>query len=534
MAHISLSPPTNSGTFAPLTKFLDRTTKDGPIPVINFCIGSHYNAKVGGELTIDSTGDLASSSVTTTSSKLEIAADANTGSVTKSASFASFMYFYPGVRIVGHLELQDATDPTVNEQIQYVFSDLATNDVIWFTLNTGVSNPQLLVRETHDGVNTTLATVNLAATTKEIDFELDFLDEGITKIYYKDRTQNGDKTRIFKGALTADLAECKVECKLITNATVTKTCKSDYIWIFYKKIYISYDVELADRLVGRCRVWDTNNEADEANWDEVFSADHKWVGERVCENGIIRIWFKVAGPTMDCYGWSGTAWEYTGGIVPQNTQGSNASEIHDIIFERFNNTQLLINAKYGLLNHKISLRRGMPYVRISATSKRIRVATNKERVALSVGNTSTDIQNFNQEKTDDANRGNPLNLSPTDNPFIFTDDNNADTGLDRIDDNWFAWYDTNQSNDTLGFVGLAERPTACQISAINATTLNFIEWTTPNFIIICYGVLNGATDTVINNVLPVFTPTVDDAYVKYRANEGIFNFNSRMTLRRKR
>ncbi len=52
MAHLSVSPPNNAGTFNPLAKTYDRSSKDGDIPVINFLIGSHYNARIGGETSI--------------------------------------------------------------------------------------------------------------------------------------------------------------------------------------------------------------------------------------------------------------------------------------------------------------------------------------------------------------------------------------------------------------------------------------------------------------------------------------------------
>jgi hypothetical protein len=537
MAHLSLSPPSESDTFSPLAKAFDRATKDGNVPVINFLIGSHYNAALGNEMTFDSSGNIGGDTVVVNSGKLEIAGFSNdTTDVVKISSFTPFMYFYPGLKIVGHMELEDATLASGDEKIRYEFQDLATLDKLQIDFEVGVSNPQVIFRETVNGVPSVLSTTAMSATTTEIYFELEFLDEGITKFHLIDKTASGTKTRVYSGSLLANIAEAKVTCNLLTDQTTTKTVKSDFIWIFYPKIFVSYDVSLSTRLIGRVQVWDTITTADtdETNWEEVFSADHEFKGDRVVENGIIRLWFRPATPGMQVFGWDGTSWVLTSEVIPTTSQSDLATTLHDIIFERFNNTQVVMNVKYGILEHKINIRRGTPYVRVSATSNKFRVNTTKERVALSVETTASQIQDFNQLKTDDANRGNPLNLSPTVNPFIFTNDSNADTGLLLMDDNYMAWYDTAQPNETLGFIGFMERPIACTITATDATTLDNITWGFTNLFVGTIGVLSGATDVTVGGFLPVLAIGDDDAYVKYRANEGVFGFDQRMALRRKR
>lgn len=534
MAHISLSPPSNSGTFSPLGKSFNRLTKNGNVPVINFLIGSHYNAAIGNEMTFDSTGSIGGDSVGVIGGKLEIAGFSNdTTDVVKISSFTPFMYFYPGIRIVGHMQLQDATLATGDEKIRYEFQDLATLDKLQIDFEVGVSNPQVIFRETVNGVANILSTTAMSAATVEIYFELDFIDEGLTKFYLIDKTAAGTKTRVYSGSLLANIAESKVTCNLLTDQTTTKTVKSDFVWIFYPKIFVSYDVALEDRLVGRVQVFDTYNEALEADWIEVYSADHKWIGERVVENGLIRLWFKPT-PAMEQYGWNGTAWVLTSTVRPISSQNDLATTLHDVLFETFNNAQVILLVKYGLLEHKINIRRGTPYCRISATSNKFRIDTVKERVALSVGTTATQIQDFNQLKTDDANRGNPLNLSPTANPFIFTDNTNVTTGLQLMDDNWMAWYDTALPNDTVGYIGFMERPIACTITATDATTLSNITWGFTNLAVLCIGTISGPTNTNVGGILSILAIGDDDTYVKYRANEGVFAFNQRMTLRRKR
>jgi hypothetical protein len=537
MAHLSLSPPSNATTFSPLAKSFNRTTKTGVVPVVKVLIGSHYNAVIGNEMTLDSSGNIGGDSVAAVSGKLEIAGFSNdTIDVTKSATFSPFMYFYPGIKIVGHMELQDATLGTGDEKCRYEFQDLATGDKLQIDFEIGVSNPQVIFREIAGSTTNVLSTTAMGATTKEIYFELDFQEEGITKFYLIDKTAAGAKTRVYNSSLTADIAECKVFMQLLTDQTTTKTIKSDFIWIFYPKIHISYDVDLPDRLNGRVQIYDTviTADTDETNWEEVFSSDHEFKGDRIVENGLIRLWFKPATPGMEVWGYNGSTWVLTGEVIPKTTQAVLATTLHDIIIERFNNSQALLRVKYGIVEHVVNVRRGSPYCRIATTSTDFRINTTKERVALSTGTTATQIQDFNQAKTDDANRGNPMNLAVPATTFTFTDDADVDTGLDNMNDNWFAWYDTAQSNDTVGFIGFSERPIASVITATDATTLSNITWDFTNLAVVTVGTISGATNTTVGGIITILSVGNDDDYVKYRANEGIFSFNQRMTLRKKR
>jgi len=538
MAHISLSPPSGAGTFSPLAKAFDRTTKGGTVPVVNFLIGSHYNAAIGNEMTFDSTGNIDSDSVIVNDGDLEIAGKSTDGTdVTKISSFSPFMYFYPGLKIVGHLELPQAVLLGLNyDRIRYEFQDLATLDTLQIDFETGVINPQVIFREIINGVPTVLSTTQMSISTTEIYFELDFLDEGITKFYLIDKTAAGTKTRVYRGTLIANIAESKVACILLTNQTTIKTVKSDFIWIFYPKIFLSYDVALSTRLLGRVQVFDTiiTADTDETNWREVFSSDHEFTGDRIIENGIVRLWFKPTLPGMSVYGWDGSAYILTTDVIPRSSQGDLGTTLHDIIFERFNNTQVVLNVKYGILEHIINLRRGTPYCRISATSNKFRINTTKERIVLSTKTTATEIPDFNQQNTDNTNRGNPLNLSPTVNPFIFTNDSNVNTGLQLLNDNYISWYNTSTAAETVGFIGFMERPIACTVTATDATTLSNITWGFTNLFVGTIGVLTGPTDTSISGILTIFAMGDDDTYVKYRANEGIWGFDQRMALRRKR
>ena len=534
MAHLSLSPPVGAGQFTPLSESYARTTKDGDVPVINFLLGSQYNIKIDGEINITSTGNISNDTLKAVTGKLEIAGQSDGTEIKKIGSFSSFMYFFPGVKILGHSELQDPTVASGTERIRYEYEDLATGDMLRVDLTSGASNANLKLLEVVSGVETELASFTLTGSVEEIQWELDFLDGGVTKFYYKEAS--GVKTRIFNGDVNANIAECKVSCQLISNQTSVKTVKSDYLFILYPNVFIGYDAPLVERLSGRVRVWDDMNEVSEADWFEVFSGDHKFIGLRIIENGMIRIKFKTT-PSMEVFGWNtvSVAWQSIGDISPMSSAGDLATTLHNIVFEKFNNVHVKVIAKYGIVDHVIDIKRGWPCARIASNGKNIRVDTTKRRFALSVDNTSTEILNFNQKTSDDANRGNPLNLTVPDNPYIFVTGTDIDKGINRIDDNWYAWYNENSSNDMVGWLGVLKKPTALKISANSATELDYIQWgfdTDPT--IFSIGILRGDSTALINGVPTPFHIGNIDQYIKWRANESIFGFDQKQLPRTKR
>ncbi len=539
MGHISISPAKDADTFTPLTKAYDRTGKDGAIPQINYLIGSQYNIVIGGDLSISAEGNITpgSDTVKAISGKLEIAAQSDDGTeVEKIATFSSFMYFYPGLKIVGNSEIQDAdvmSGPIPVQRIRYVFEDLATTDQFIVDLQGGDGNAQLVIRERVEGVTTDLVTQELTTGIIEVKWELDFQEDGITKFWYKEEP-GGTRTRIFNGTLEAELGECKATVKLMLDQQATKTVKSDFMMIYYSNINLGYDVAIADRLQGRIRVFDQNDTEVEADWLEVFSGDHEFIGDRVIENGFVRLRFKTT-PEMEVYGWNVTTatWELASSIIPKDSQSILATTLQDIIFKIYNDSQVKILVKYGTVDHEVDMKRGQPYVRIVSNSKEFKIDTSARRFALST-DVNTDIPDFNQVNTDDANRGNPLNLSPTVNPFIFTDDNDIDTGLDRLDDNWYAWYDEDDSNNMVGWLGTAVQPTGLTVTATSSTALEKVEWSYDKNVIVVVGVLESDPTATVNGIPAPFVIGDIDTYVKWRANEGIYGFNQKGFLRRKR
>ena len=536
MAHLSFSPPSGAGTFSPIAKAYDRDTKDGPVPVLTFLLGSHYNNKYNGEMNITATGNIINDSVIVSSGKLEIAGESADGTeVEKIASFNSFTYLYPGVRIVGHSEIEDAnvgSGPVPVQRMEYVFEDLSTGDKLIIRLQGDNGEAHLILVEEVDGSETELVNQALTAAVTEVHWQLNFREDGLTKFWYKE--PSGSKTRIFNGDVNADLAECKCSAKLVLDQQSTKTVKSDFMWMFYPNLFTTYDVSLANRILGRIKIYDDMNEGAEADWVEVFSGDHEFTGKRVVENGLCRLIF-VSSPAvgMEVYGWNGSSYELTGTVIPVDDDGTASSTLHDVIFDIFNNEQCKIIAKYGIVEHIIDLHRGWPYARILSNTKKFKVNTSKERFALSVNSTSSELTNFNQATSDDTNQGNPLNFTSPTSTFTFTNDSNATTGLQLIDDNWFAYYDL-AVNDVVGFTAVAKRPTGLVLTATSATELSNFIMTFDENALVAVGILSSQPNSKIGGIPKPFYVGSSDEYVKWRANEAIASYNQKLFLTKKR
>ena len=536
MGHLSISPAKGADTFTPLTKSYDRIGKDGAIPQVNYLMGSQYNIKIDGEISTTSVGNITNDTLKAVSGKLEIVGESVDGTeVEKQGAYVTFTYFYPGLKIVGESEIQDAdvgSGPVPVQRISHVFEDLATTDRFIVDLQGGDGNAQLVIREKVSGTTTDLATVELPTGVINVKWELDFQEDGITKFYYK--IPSGSRTRIFNGTLKAKLGESKAVVKLVLDQQATKTVKSDFLLFYYPNINLGYDVDISTRLSGRIKIFDTDNEVLESDWIEVFSGDHDFTGERVIENGFIRIWFKTT-PSMKVYGWSigSASWELASTVIPVSTQSDLATSLQDIVFRAYNDSFIKINVKYGIVDHLIDMKRGQPYVRIVSNSRELRIDNTTRRFVLST-DVSADIPDFNQNNSDNANRGNPLNLSPTNNPFTFTDDNDINTGLDRLDDSWYAWYDETDSNNMVGWMAVAKQPTGLVVTATSATELEKATWTWDADGIFTMGILESDPTTKIGGIPKPFSIGIIDEYVKWRANESIYGFNQRGIIRRKR
>ncbi len=560
MTRISVAGPVGVSKFQPLGKVYNRTTKEGSVPVVTFLMGSQFNVNPNG--IVDATTDgtyMTGNTLTTSSSKLNLAGKSTqSGQTGKNiASHTSFTYLYPKTKIVGHSELaisSSSLSPKPVHKIRYKFEDIATNDALMidWELNVATGTSAILkLNQIKDGVESTLASYVADAGITEMNWELRYLEEGVTKLFYK--TPSGARTRLFKAPTTADLAECKVSTEYWTSETTLRTVKSDYIFIWYPTVHVQYQGTLANQLLGNCKVFDTVGQEDETKWVRVYSGDHDFTGDRIIENGLLRMRV-TSDPRVKFYGYNTTAstYQYVGALNPVSSQENFSTALQDVIFEQMTRSRMKFVVKFGIIDYVVDFHRGSPYARVRMNSKRVRFETNKARLALSSDYANNKLINWNQKTSDDTGKGNPLNLSATTfqscfqtnafqtsistgvNPYDFTNDTNTDTGIQNIDDNWYAVYNTNQAADTVGFVGVLKQPIALQVKATSATELAHLDFTFDKIISIGVGILEASTASTISDIPLAFHIGNKDSYVKWRANESVLSYGQRQFSRRKR
>ncbi len=541
MTHINLAAPPTATGFNPVSSSILRASKDGCLNIVNVLTGSHYTMTHAGILTTTCSGPIACDTVTITCSKIESALRSTCSGTcaVKTSSFTSFMYFFPKVKIIGHLEVQCACvggGPVPVQSAQYKFEDLSTTDSVQFTLAGGCGNAVFKMEETVACVTSTIVTYCLPACEKEVVFDFTFKCEGQDKLSRMLKCDAG-KTQISTTSLTADIAEVKVSFNATTDQTSVKTLKSDYILLVYPSMFAGYDVCLTERLEGEVKIWDTNNTCTEACWTRIRSGDAPRKGEMVVENGLIRTRISEgSAPRLQIFGWDNQVcgnWISTHDVMPINSGGSVSNVVQDIVITKLNPAQVKLNVRFGIVDYALKMARGNPFITLMSNSTQFKVETSKERFALSTGTPATQIQNYNQLKSDDACRGNPLNLCPPVTTTTFTDDCNVNTGLNLRDDNWYAFYNITCC-ETAGWVADLLEPTGLTVAATTACALDEIIWTYPRKTVMGTGVINADTVTQVNCIPLIFHVGTPDTYVKWRANESIWTFSERQFLRKRR
>jgi len=139
LTRLTISLAGDSFTFRPVTSTITRNSKDGLIDVIIMLFGSHYLINMNGILQQDTEGDIdvPTQSIGVNNGFLELKAKLATSGTTTAkliGTFSSFTYFYPGLKIKGHLKLDETSHaPAVPElEAHYHFKDLLTKDELFF------------------------------------------------------------------------------------------------------------------------------------------------------------------------------------------------------------------------------------------------------------------------------------------------------------------------------------------------------------------------------------------------------------------
>ena len=529
MPRLNIATSGDIDTISPVSAFLIRTTKDGPVNISNLLIGSHYNISMDGILSTSTDGELEDETFSIESSKIKLdARSINNEDASYNTIFDSITYFYPGLKIKGHLELTNSvTNPLSTSRYSgsYVITDLISQSKLVFKLkeNTG---PLLFELERFKGDETTpfdTVSHNLSNGQTSLEFEFRYLDNGKSALYIitYDSDNRIQYNRIWIGDLELNMNECTVGLKLTTNSSTVKRLESDYIFMRYPSVYLTYDVEAEDIYTGQIIVYDDNNSLNPQDWTRMISRDYKFKGNRVIENGIIRIVITTDNPVIELWGWNyeleEPLWEKFGEIVPLNDQLLIPSKIQNVLIENFSINQIRLSVNFGNTVYNIVMNRGNPHITIlDKFSKYFKIRTTKTRFA----------GDFN------INTWYRLNSSVLfGNPSVR---NNASEDLTTIDmkDNWWSWYEPNTTNSTVGYMANLIYPQNVKVSYVNEVLEILFRYENSSNL---YGIgcLIGNPRFLINSYPEPFVVSNPDKYIKYRANESLWSFRQSNFIRRR-
>ncbi len=405
-------------TFRPVTSSIVRQSRTGNVNVVIMLFGTHYNIKMDGILQLDNTGDVETStlSLAVANSLVNLSMEresGGTGIPTQIATFSSFMYFYVGLKIIGHLKLDETSHaPTVPAlEAHYHFKDLLSEDELIFRLIRNEFNLLFEMVEIVAGVEKIIYSENLAVGVDEIYFQFVHLEQGKSKLFtfedYAKLTQV--KTRKWIGNTNAKIGECNVSLHHHNEEETLHTASSDLIFMQYPEIFLKFDRESTDRFIGHIQMYDDNNTEVEVDWNEIRSRDYKFTGNRVIENGMIRIIIKTDNPVIEVYGWNYKAvfpaWEKTMEIIPESDSGVNSLKIQDIKFEYFNKNQLKGEINFGSSFYSFIISRGDPYITM----------VNKEKLSFRF---KTELDHFIGDFANEVNSYTPKNSNLSGNPLF--------------------------------------------------------------------------------------------------------------------
>ena len=392
MTRLTMSVRGDPLTFRPVTSSIVRKSKDGDINVVIMLFGTHYNIKMDGILQQDTEGDIDNNIVTVSGSDLQLAMQrqmGGSGTAKQISTFSSFMYFFPGLKITGHLKLSEISHAPVSPELEghYHFKDLLSNDEIYFLLARDDANLRFELIEVVDGVTTIIYTENLAVGIDEIYFDFLWEEQGRSKLFtytdYAKITQT--LTRKWIGNTNARIGECNVSIHHHNAEEVIHTVSSDLIFLQYPEIFLKFDREPNDRFVGHIRMWDDQNTSDEDLWNEIRSRDYKFIGNRVIENGMIRLIIYTIDPIIEIWGWNYEAdspsWEKCMTMRTDSDTDVKSLKIQNLVIEYFTKAQMKFEINFGTSLYSFIMTRGDPYVTLLNKGKtKFRINSGKTRM----------------------------------------------------------------------------------------------------------------------------------------------------------
>ena len=147
------------------------------------------------------------------------------------------------------------------------------------------------LREFVAGAETIIYSEELAVGVDGIYFDFVFEKQGKSKLFtYEDYAKITQvKTRKWIGNTIARIGECNVAFHNHNEEETLHTVSSDVLFLQYPEIFLKFDRESTDRFIGQVKMYDDQNSLVEDDWNQVRSRDYKFIGNRVIENGRIRL-----------------------------------------------------------------------------------------------------------------------------------------------------------------------------------------------------------------------------------------------------
>ena len=529
MTRLTIANSGNNQTLSPISPSITRETKDGKLNISTLLFGTHYNISMDGVIDTTTSGNGASSALSVHDGKLDLEIKKSGATIPKySGIFNTTMYFYPGTKLKGHLELDESStssSPVPDYFGDYVITDLVSNDRLIIRLSRLASRITFQLLEQQGSIITEHPSTQklLGSGVVEVEFEFRYLENGKSAIYIvtKDSDYKQSFERIWKGDLIIQLNECTVELRLTNESTTVKHVQSDYFYIYYPIVYLSYDATADDILIGQIVLYDDNNSLDIDNRDRIISRDYNFKGNRIIENGIIRMIITTENPTIELwgynYGLTVPLWEKFAEIVPINAENVKASFIQNITIEHFTINQMKLKINFGNTIYHITISRGCPYITIlTKYTTKFHIYTPKNRI------TGDFTANNNYDLNSAKANGNPSVRSSTKETLTSP----------SMRDNWWSWYTNNGVDEMIAWMSNLIYPSKVVITNTNdeIDTLYTYDYSAN---LISVGCLIGSPNVESNNIPIPYIVGNDDTYVKYRANEGLISFRQSNFIRRR-
>lgn len=529
MTRLTLSATGDPFTFRPVTSSIVRKSKDGNVDVIIMLFGSHYNISMNGILQQNSSGDIDTDtqSIDVDDSYLELDTQKKTagGDVAELiGSFSSFMYFYPGLKIKGNLKLDSTSSilPVPMFRGSYQFKDLLGGDELIFRLTLQEDNLLFEVVEIVDTVETVVHSEELDSEVDSVFFEFEFNVNGKSRLYLFEEygTLEQVKTRKWFGNLKAQLGECNVSVHNFNDTTELKKVSSDFLFLEYPQIFMKFDRTVQERFTGQVKMFDDNNSVVESEWLQIRSRDYKFVGNRIIENGMIRIIVKTNNPNIEIWGWNYNLdeprWERTMVLEVSSDDNIRSFQLQNIKFEYFTKLQVKCDINFGTSLYSILMTRGDPYITMLNKGKlKFKLTSGKDRMGadFTEGNYSL------------------LNTSVNGSPAVRNVDQETLSGY-SLKDNYFGFYNSDSDNEVVGW--MSNILEATEIEIVDKTEYLEYTFTYPRKgNIFGIGVLPSYSSNLVGGIPLPFVIANQDEYIKWRANEALLSFREVETFKRR-